>query len=115
MLLTRLVRNIREGEPIFLDGGEGMRFNPVHVSDAARAVAAAMDLQHSAVVNVAGPEVLSLGDAVEELSAQLGVRAEIRPRPDVRPTDLVADISRMKGLLVPPRVTFAEGATELCA
>src|SRR5207248_610348 len=41
MLLPRLVDSIRCGRAITLAGRDGMRFNPVHVEDAARAVVAA--------------------------------------------------------------------------
>ncbi len=114
MLLPRLVRNIQEGRSIFLDGPEGMRFNPVHVSDAARAVMAALDLADSAVVNIAGPEVLSLRQAVDELSAQLGIPAEVTMRPEVRPADLIGDITRMSTLLARPRLTLRDAAADLC-
>lgn len=115
MLLPRLVGRIRARESIVLDGSDGMRFNPVHVSDAARAVIAALELQGSAVVNVAGPQVLSLREAVTELGAQLGARPQVTVRPSALPVDFVADTTRMAALLVPPQVTLAEGARELCS
>ena len=114
MLLPRLVERLRAGQTISLDGVDGMRFNPVHVSDAARAVVSAMELGDSWVVNVAGPQVLSLREAVEELAAQLGVPAQIAASPRKSPTDYLADMTRMTALLPAPRVTLREAAVELC-
>ena len=113
MLFPRLVASVRAGTPVRLDGGEGMRFNPVHVSDAAAAVAAALVQEQSCVVNVAGPEVLTLRTAVELLGEELGTE----PRFDVRnmtPTDFVADVSTMTARLGAPTTRLADVVTELC-
>jgi nucleoside-diphosphate-sugar epimerase len=113
MLFPRLVASVRAGRPVRLDGGEGMRFNPVHVSDAAAAVSAALVQEQSCVVNVAGPEVLTLRMAVEVLAGELGTE----PRFDVRqeaPTDFVADVSRMTSRLGAPTTRLADVAAELC-
>ena len=113
MLLPRLIASVRAGTPVRLDGGEGMRFNPVHVSDAAAAVSAALVQEASWVVNVAGPEVLTLRTAVELLGEALA----IEPRFDVRdtaPTDFVADVSTMTARLGAPSVRMADVVAELC-
>jgi nucleoside-diphosphate-sugar epimerase len=114
MLLPRLVASIRAGETIWLDGHDGMRFNPIHVSDAAKAVVASLDVQASCVVNVAGPQVLSLRQAVDLLADALGVRATVQTHP-APVGDLIADIARMRALLVPPETVLADVAAELCA
>jgi nucleoside-diphosphate-sugar epimerase len=113
MLMPRLAQSLRTGTAIFLDGPEGMRFNPVHVSDAARAVVAALELPTSEIVNVAGPEVLSLRQAVELLAVNVGIEPNIRVRPDTPPTHLVADTTRMQALLVAPTTTLREVVDEL--
>ena len=59
MLIPRLVDSVRNGTPIGLQGPDGMKITPVHASDAANAVVAALELQGSHVVNVAGAEVMS--------------------------------------------------------
>ena len=41
MLIPRLVKSVREGQPIALDGLDGLRINPVYVEDAVRAVVSA--------------------------------------------------------------------------
>jgi UDP-glucose 4-epimerase len=60
MLIPQLVRRVREGEPILLDGEDGMQINPVAVGDVAETIDRCRRLQRSATFNVAGPEVLTL-------------------------------------------------------
>ena len=60
MLIPRLFDSVATGKPITLQGDSGIRINPIHVEDAASAVAAAIDLNESAIFNVAGSSVLSI-------------------------------------------------------
>lgn len=114
MLLPRLVGSVRTGTPVRLDGPYGMRFNPVHVSDAARAVSAAVASDESGVVNIAGPEVLTLRAAVEVLGERLGKEPCFDVRHDVVPNDFVADISTMSARLGRPTTRLVDVADELC-
>jgi len=112
MLLPRLVESIRAGRPVTLDGADGMRFNPLYVSDAAAAVQAALALEQSCVVNLAGPEILSIRQAADVLGAQLGVRPVFENRLDMTPTDVIGDVSRMTVLLGAPHTTLAHAAAD---
>lgn len=114
MLLPRLAQQVRNGTPIGIDGEDGMRFNPVHVSDAARAVVAAMELRETCLVNVAGPEVLSLRQAIHMIGVHLGTEPKVEIRPDVSATDLIADTTRMEALLVRPTTVLADALEEVC-
>lgn len=114
MLVPRLVERVRSGGTITLDGLDGMRFNPIHVSDAAAAVVAAIDHQSSSVVNIAGPEVISLRHAVSLIGACMGRPPHIESRTDVEPVDVVGDTSRMTALLGAPRIRLADVLVELC-
>ncbi len=115
MLFPRLVGSIRSGKAIRLDGQDGMRFNPIHVDDAAQAVVAALALQQSCVVNLAGPEVLALRQAVDLLATALGIDPVVETRPAVSPTDVIGDISTMARLLGPPSTRLADKVHEVCA
>ena len=57
MLLPRLASNVRDGNPIFLHGDDGLRLNPIHVDDAVNAIRQSLQLTESRVFNIAGPEV----------------------------------------------------------
>jgi nucleoside-diphosphate-sugar epimerase len=109
MLIPRLVQAVSDGKPISLQGPEGIRLNPIHVSDAADAVQRALDLQGSHTINIGGPEVLSLrqiGDLIGEAVGKV-------PRFEVQSVDqsrhLVGAIDKMTRLLGQPQIDFATG------
>ncbi|MDQ4133756.1 MAG: NAD(P)-dependent oxidoreductase [Actinomycetota bacterium] len=114
MLLPRLADTIASGGAISLGGEDGLRFNPIHVSDAARAVAAALAVPGSTVVNLAGPEALSLRDAAEILGARLGREVRFEREGKSPPDDVIGDTARMAALLTEPRTALADVAGELC-
>jgi len=111
MLIPRLVQSVLDGSPMALQGENGIHINPIYVTDAARAVKAALKLSSSTVVNVAGPEVLSL----REIGAIIGEAVGKAPIFDndlsMRPLDLFADLKKMKQTLIEPAIGFREGLT----
>lgn len=112
MLLPRLVDSVREGRPVTLQGSDGIRLNPVHAEDAARATAAALELDGAHAINVAGPEALSIRRICEAAGAALGRDPVFESAPPAA-GDLVADISRMSERLISPRIPFVEGVRDL--
>jgi len=113
MLIPRLIRSVREGTPITLQGPEGIRINPTHVSDAAEAILRAMELSGSHKINVAGPEVLSLRDIGNAIGQRLGREPVFLEQADTVPHHLVGDIRRMAQILTPPVVRFKDGVVDL--
>jgi len=109
MLVPRLVRSVREGVPVALQGEEGLRLNPIYATDAARAVEAALGLAAPATINVAGPTALGLRALCEEIGAQLGRAPVFAVQPARGAHDLVASTELMRRLLAPPLVSPAEG------
>lgn len=108
-LVNRLTERILAGEQIVIDGDPGMRINPLYVSDAAAAIAAACGLDCQATINVAGEEVVSITDLVEGLCEALGREARIS-HSGTAPGDLVADLTRMRELLgLEPGVALRPG------
>ena len=73
MLIPRLVGSIRKGSPISLTGPVGFRFNPLYVGDAASLVWAIVDSKFSGILNVSGPEELTLREVCERLGPIVGV------------------------------------------
>lgn len=112
--IIKLVRKVLAGEPVILYGPEGIRVNPIHVSDVVRAMAASLGLNGSHVVNVAGPDVLTLRRLTELIAARVGRKPNFEERPVEINKDLVADTGLMKRLLAPPRERFAERIGEVC-
>jgi len=113
MFVPRLARNVLLGNPITLSPPDGLQVNPTHVSDAVDAFAAALGTDYSGPINVAGPDVLSLGEIVRIMAGQLGRNPVLQPVTDA-PGDVVADLSLMVRVLGAPKVHFAEGVAEVC-
>ena len=81
MLIPQLVRRVREGEPIQLDGEDGLQVNPVAVGDVAEAIDRCRRLQTSATFNVAGPQVLTLRQIGQAIGAVVGREPRFEQRP----------------------------------
>ncbi len=109
MLIPRLTAAVKAGEPVALQGPDGIRINPIYVTDAATATKAALLMEHSARVNVAGPDVLSIRDIAQIIGRQVGREPTFSIATEGQPRHLVGDISRMRALLHDPVVGFAEG------
>lgn len=113
MLLPRLVRSVYSGSPISLHGPDGLSINPVHVSDATRAIIAALDLEGSHKFNIAGPNVVTLRRISETIGDVLGKKPVYSVFPEVKPQDLIADIEKMSALLHEPKVSLIDGIKDL--
>ncbi|MFQ5450098.1 MAG: NAD-dependent epimerase/dehydratase family protein [Nitrospinaceae bacterium] len=111
-LIPRLIQSVKEGRPIALAGRDGIRINPVHVSDAVSAILRSLDLTGNHTLNVAGPEVLSLRHIGETIGQILGRQPVFNERPETTPRDLVGDVHRTAELLGPPRVKFQDGVRD---
>lgn len=112
MLIPRLYDRVRAGEPIGLQGADGMRINPVHVADAAAATIAAAHLEGTATVNIAGPQSISLRE-IGELFARDLDREPVFEFGEGVPADLVASTARMSELLRPPALTLADALADI--
>ena len=108
MLVPRLVDRVRSGEPIALQGADGIRINPTYVADAVIATARAVEIAGSHTINVAGPETLTMREVGVLIGRAVGRDPHFSVN-DARPGHLVADIGRMRELLGAPRVGFGEG------
>jgi UDP-glucose 4-epimerase len=109
MLIPRLIMSVRDGEPIQLQGEDGIRINPTHVSDAVAATVRALELSNSHTINVGGPDVLSMREIVEEIGLALNRKPNFSVDQSSTPRHLSGDISKMRELLIPPRVSFSDG------
>lgn len=105
MLIPRLYDRVLNSEPLGLQGDDGMRINPVYVTDAAAATIAAASLEGSTTVNVAGPETLSLRE-IGELFGEDSGHTAVFEKGAGDPSDLIASISRMSELLAAPSTTL---------
>jgi UDP-glucose 4-epimerase len=115
MLIARLTERVLAGDDIEIAGDPGLAMNPIYVSDAARAFAAALERGNGGAYNVAGEETVTLTGMVEIITEAARAELEIR-HTDGDSASLVADITRMKTVLgVEPRVGLREGVAALLA
>jgi len=112
MLIPRLIDNVAAGRAIVLQGSNGIRINPIHVSDASRALIAALATGENATYNVAGSEVLSLRSMVETIGAAVGRAPVFDISPQVG-QDLIGDNRAMRERLYEPLVRFASGISRM--
>lgn len=112
MLMPRLVDNVRAGLPITLQGGDGIRINPIHVSDAVQALEGSLQLTGSHTFNVAGSEILSMREIATTIGKAVG-REPVFKVESVEPRNLTANIEAMRAALAVPRVKLAQGIGEL--
>lgn len=108
MLLPRLLASVRDKVPVRLSGHNGFRFTPTHVSDVVRAVEASFELTGAHVINVGGPEVLTLRTVCAAIGRRLGEEPVFHVVEEA-PNDLVPDLTRMHHLLASPKMRFDEG------
>jgi UDP-glucose 4-epimerase len=107
-LIPRLADRIVQGEQLTVEGDPGMRMNPIYAGDAAAAIAAALDVDDPAVINVAGQEVVTVTGLIERLARALGRDVRVTHTGECE-GDLIADTSRMAAVL---GVTASTGLDE---
>jgi UDP-glucose 4-epimerase len=112
MLIPRLVDNIRAGRPISIQGENGLHLNPIHVTDAALAVAATLESDNSTIYNIAGPEILSLRSLCDEIGRLVGQKARFETIPG-EPSDVIGDIALMRAHLHQPTIRPGVGIKDL--
>jgi len=115
MLFPRLVKSVANGQPITLAGSDGMVLNPIYVDDAAKATIAALQLDQSTVVNIAGREILSLRGIAEIIGERVGAKPVFQTSHEPDGNNLLADTARMRNLLHTPQVGMREGIDRLVA
>lgn len=107
MLIPRLFDSVANGQAVTLQGKDGLRINPVHVKDAAQAVAAALSVAESAVFNIAGPSILSIREICEAMGGFLEVAPVFVQQPG-EPRDVIGDIEAMRNKLHDPVLKLTE-------
>jgi nucleoside-diphosphate-sugar epimerase len=108
MFIARLIDSVRSGSPIRLQGPNGLRVNPVYVDDAADAFVSALGLTGYHLINVGGPDVLTLREICDAIGGAVGKLPVFEHQPG-EPVDYVGDILQASAKLRCIRTSFAEG------
>lgn len=114
MLMPRLIDSVRGGRPITLTGHSGLKMNPIHVSDAANATAAALTKKVSGIYNVGGNETLSLRELAGIIGRAAGETPSFEINAGPEHIDVVGNIDNMRADLAQPSTLFADGIAEMC-
>lgn len=91
MLFSSMITNIRNGNPITLNDGKGMIFNPVHAQDAAGFIHHIIEQEYKGLstFNLFGPEVTNLGSIVNYIEQELNLKANLNINKN-QPSTIVA-------------------------
>lgn len=113
MLIPRLLANIINGNEITLQGNNGIKINPIYVSDAANALCKMISLaKGNYIFNIGGEEVLTLREICDIIGQIVNKKPKFNIL-DQNPKHLIGDISKMKELLSVPVIDFRTGINYL--
>lgn len=112
MLIPRIIDSVSDYTPISLQGNDGLRINPIHVSDAVLAIKKLLKMAGSHTINIAGPSTLPLKKIAETIGDVIG-RKPVFDYIGGEPMDLIGDTTAMKRLLHTPQILFKNGIKDL--
>lgn len=115
-LVPNLIRSVRSGVPVKLapsigndqDGG-GLKISLCYIDDALDIFSGMLGRPGAGIVNVAGPEVLSIRDIAQSIGAGLGMENKFEVSDQPRTFDLIADTTKLINLFSLTFTPFAEG------
>lgn len=100
---------IERREEIVVGRGGGAELNPIHIDDAVAATVSAISAPDlPPVINVAGPDILTMAELIDLLARTLACSVLIRER-DEPDASWAADTTRMRAFLGPAQVGIEEG------
>jgi UDP-glucose 4-epimerase len=108
-LVARLAAAVTGGKPVEVPRGGGPRINPVFVADAAEAIAAAALGRSPDLLNLAGPDIVSIAELAETIARVAGRAPQIVERDERADGDLVAATDRLRGVLGRDLVSLEDG------
>ena len=112
MLIPRLISNIKNEKDITLNGKNGLKINPIYVTDASNALLNLLNLNDNLIINLAGEEIVSLRELCVMISEQVGKKPYFKIN-DIAQNDLVADVTIMKKKLFQPKVNLKSGISKI--
>jgi nucleoside-diphosphate-sugar epimerase len=98
-LIPGLIARVSNGDAVTLRGGGRPRMTPIYVDDVVESIVRALASSEQLVLNVAGDETVSIRDLGERIGAIVGRAPVFEDAGGEAPGDLIADNSRLHGLL----------------
>ncbi len=116
MLVANLLSSVREGKPITLEphpddpsDADGRRLSLCYVDDASEIFATLAERGGPPVLNLAGPEAISIADLSHRLGSLVGREPNLVRGNKARPGDLIADGSLLARSVSPVFTPLATG------
>jgi len=109
-MIPGIISRVREGRTVVLTNGGEPRTNPIYISDVVKVLVQSLTLAGYHIVNVAGPETVSIQDIAKLAGAALGCEPVFEHRSVPEHRNLVASTARLESILdLGRRVSPAEG------
>ena len=108
MLFSRLISNVKNDQKININGKDGIKINPIHVTDAANAVANVLNIRESITINIGGNEIISLKALILMIGDVLAKEPIINNNKYTQ-NNSIGDITLMKKNLFKPNVDLKTG------
>jgi nucleoside-diphosphate-sugar epimerase len=110
-LISGLIDNITAGRPVRLPpNGNGLSTSPLYLDDAVRVLLVAISENWQGVVNVAGPQVLTLAEMAHIVGRVVGREPVVERIADALDAALVPDLERLSQYMpLGTFVAFKEG------
>jgi nucleoside-diphosphate-sugar epimerase len=110
-LIPQLIARVRDGRPVVLRAGGRPRLTPIYLDHVVDVLEQAIDANDTALVNVAGDEILSIRDMAEAIGRVVGSEPRFEHALDEGQEDLIGDTTalRLQFRLPAPLVTFEQG------
>ncbi|NEU96213.1 NAD-dependent epimerase/dehydratase family protein [Bradyrhizobium uaiense] len=114
-LVPDLIRRIRQGSPVQLNGdAEGLRLTPTFVDDAVDVILASIASSWTGTVNVATPETLSIRQIACSIARELGIEPKFEIARGSAAVDITPDLNRLAARYDLSRFTcFDEGVRRM--
>ena len=91
-----------------MNGNNGIKINPIYVTDAAKAFANLINIRTSFVINIAGDHEIFLKELILMIGTEIDKSPIIKIN-DKKQNNLVADNSLMREMLFKPKVDLKTG------
>jgi UDP-glucose 4-epimerase len=112
-MIPRLIDSVREGRPITLNEGGRPRMNPVFVDDVVALVSASLGTEGHHLVNVSGPDAVSIRELGETIGDVVGVEPQFEQGTGAAPGDIVCANDRMLQTFdLPPLTSLRDGLAQ---
>jgi len=111
MLIPNLVNAVRSGNPIGIQGNSGgLKLCPIYIDDVISVCSRCLEEKEAGIMNVGGPDTLSLQDIGTQIAQTEGLKASFDVNSDATPAEFIPTLENMKRLLGDQSLTrFNEG------